>query len=680
MFGLSFTALFLELMVIRWVPSVVTLVAYYANLMLLSSFLGLGVGALAAERKTKLFSWFPVFLAGAIGTLLLCRNIAMGTSGTEARFYAEQSTMVNVAIIVLIFAANALLFVPLGQRMGTLFIALPRLSAYGWDLAGSLCGTFCFGMFSLKLFSPVAGMAVVMVIYLLILPERRWLAGISFAALLGVMGFAGDRNALWSPYHFVTIHPFERPNHSASAPPADLRTMANPPVYVVKVNRMGYHYDATFDAARYPVPTFTAKFVIELAEQYDLPYRITPGRERVLVVGAGGGADVEAGLRAGAKHIDAIEIDPAIIAASNRFNAGAPYANAKVRVVIDDARSFIKHAKPGYDLVVFGFLDSQALFSSMSNVRLDGYVYTVESLRAGYELLNERGVMALSFHLGADWLGPKLVRMLTEATGREPAIYLIDRQMVLVVSKDPAQKLPLAIGRFTRARFADPPPADLATDDWPYLYLIRKTIPSDYLWGIGSLLGLSLVALGGLRRGAFGREDLHFAFLGMAFMLLETKSISDCTLFFGATWLVTMIVIVGVLLMVMLANLVATRIKAFSFWMHVPLFAVLVLLFVVPREQILGLGFVGRLLWTLLAVPLPVFFAGIIFSTTFREAKNPAAAFGANLIGAMVGGFCEYLAMAIGSHRISLLVVGAYAGSLLMLYVARRRGPAIAAP
>ena len=51
MFILSFTALFHELMVIRWVPSVVGLVAYYANLMLLSSFLGLGVGALTADRK-----------------------------------------------------------------------------------------------------------------------------------------------------------------------------------------------------------------------------------------------------------------------------------------------------------------------------------------------------------------------------------------------------------------------------------------------------------------------------------------------------------------------------------------------------------------------------------------------------------------------------------------------------
>ena len=61
MFALSFTALFLEMMVIRWVPSVVHLVAYYANLMLLSSFLGLGAGAICASRKWKLFGWFPVF-------------------------------------------------------------------------------------------------------------------------------------------------------------------------------------------------------------------------------------------------------------------------------------------------------------------------------------------------------------------------------------------------------------------------------------------------------------------------------------------------------------------------------------------------------------------------------------------------------------------------------------------
>jgi hypothetical protein len=160
----------------------------------------------------------------------------------------------------------------------------------------------------------------------------------------------------------------------------------------------------------------------------------------------------------------------------------------------------------------------------------------------------------------------------------------------------------------------------------------------------------------------------------MGFLLLETKSIGDCTLFFGATWFVTMIVVSGVLLMVIAANLLAERLARFSFWMYAPLFAILALLLAVPRESILEFEFAGRLLWTLLVVPLPVFFAGIIFSTTFRESPAPAAVFGANLIGAMFGGFCEYLGMAVGNHRLSLLVVIAYLGSLLVLASSRRAG------
>ena len=50
LFLVSFAALFLELMVIRWVPSMVRFVAYYANLMLISSFLGLGIGAMLSRR------------------------------------------------------------------------------------------------------------------------------------------------------------------------------------------------------------------------------------------------------------------------------------------------------------------------------------------------------------------------------------------------------------------------------------------------------------------------------------------------------------------------------------------------------------------------------------------------------------------------------------------------------
>jgi hypothetical protein len=137
---------------------------------------------------------------------------------------------------------------------------------------------------------------------------------------------------------------------------------------------------------------------------------------------------------------------------------------------------------------------------------------------------------------------------------------------------------------------------------------------------------------------------------------------------------VTLVVVAGVLLMVIAANLLAEHLKGYSLWMYAPLLAVLLLLLAVPREHILDYGFTGRMLWTLLVVPLPILFAGIIFSTTFREATSPSAVFGANLIGAMLGGFCEYLGMAVGNHSLSILVMISYLGSMLVLATARRLG------
>jgi hypothetical protein len=677
MFALSFTALFLEMMVIRWVPSVLHLVAYYANLMLLSSFLGLGAGAITAGRKWRLLGWFPLFLACDIGLLLIDRNSVLATSASEEHFFALPPSMLHAFVLVRIFAMNALLFVPLGQRMGVLFNSLPRLTAYAWDLAGSLCGTLCFGIFSLKLFSPVLGMAGVMAIYLIISGRRRWLIDVPvLAAAIVMIVMNTDPKAIWSPYYYITINKFETPNVTESAPPPEALKGRDPPIYLVRVNQFGYHYDAALDSRLYTPGTKGADYIRWIELEHKVPYAVADSCDRILVVGAGGGFDVEAALECGTKHVDAVEIDPAIIDISRHFNAGAPYSDPRVTIHIDDARSYMAKATPGYDMVVFGFLDSQALFSTMSNVRLDGYVYTVESLRSAFRLLNDHGMLTLSFFLGRPWLGPKLYELVAEATGRTPAMYLDTggRGLILCVPRNPATVLPQKVFQYTRAAYSPLPQIDLPTDDWPFLYLIRKTVPSDYLIAIASLLAFSVATLAWLRGRSFGGGDVHFGLLGMGFLLLETKGISDSTLFFGATWFVTMLVVTGVLLMVMAANLVAERIPRFSLWMYAPLFAILAVLLVVPRESVLQFDFAGRLLWTLLVVPLPVFFAGVIFSTTFRETSVPSSVFGANLIGAMVGGFCEYLGMAVGNHRLSLLVAIAYLGSLLVVANARRQG------
>ncbi len=635
---------------------------------------------MASSRKWRLFGWFPVLLAAEIGSLLLCRQLVLGTSGSEMRFGATNLRLSNYAILVGLFAVNALLFMPIGQRMGVLFNRLPRLKAYAWDLGGSLGGTLCFGLFSFGHFSPVWGMVGVMLLYLGLTPWRHWAWSVPvFALVLGGMLVANDRATLWSPYYYIVVRDGATNTAVKADPPSDLRTMRDPPFYYVSVNQDFYHADASFDLTRHTPGTAGASAVVERRRQYGLPYALGAPHRRVLVVGAGGGADVQAALAAGAGEVDAVEIDPVIVGISRRFNADDPYGDPRVHVHVDDARSYFSKAAKGYDLVAFGYLDSQALFSSMSNVRLDGFVYTVESVRAAYRLLNDQGVLTLSFGITQDWMALKLYRMVAEATGRAPQLYIGAGQVVLCAWRGEPPPSP-PIEHFRRLVIAGMPPVDVSTDDWPYLYLFKKTVPLDYLIVIGSLLVLSLLAVFALRGASLGRNDAHFFFLGMGLLLLETKSIGDCSLYFGATWVITLLVVTGVLVMVLGANIVAARLRRFSFGLYIPLFAALALGCLVSHGQILALGFAGRLLWTIFAVPLPVFFAGLIFSTRFRDATDPSALFGINLVGAMVGGFAEYLGMAIGSQQLSLLVIAAYAGSLLCLLLERRGALPSAAP
>jgi SAM-dependent methyltransferase len=669
LFCLSFLALFLELMVIRWEPAVVRLIAYYANLMLISSFLGLGVGAIVGKKTKPLFGWLPALLLINVVWLLIAHFVTMPTAASESRFYTSSPLLVRYACLVGIFVSNATVFIPLGQRIGSLFEALLPLSAYSWDLGGSLAGTLCFGLFSLKYFSPTLGMGFVAVAMILLLPRGQWLRAIPLLALsMAGVYFSVTPSAIWSPYYCIIVSERgDKQKTPVREPHPGLRTMQDPPIYDVRVNHYFLQYHGTFDPNRYS-PQKRAEILTE-RQQYDLPYALAPLHRRVLMLGAGGGTDTEIAVLNGAEQVDAVEIDPVLVKLSDRFNASGIYENPKVHVHVDDARAFLRRSSGGYDMVVFGFLDSQTLFSSMSNIRLDGYIYTVQSMQSAFRLLNDNGVLSISFMAGHEWLARKLVRMIALATNQMPVVYESQGQVVICAFRGQHPDPPAQFGRFVRTAFRagdDLSDAVAPTDDWPFLYLSRKTIPADYLIVIGILLAITIPAVFLLRGRGFGMNDGHFLFLGLGFLLLETKSIADCSLYFGTTWFVTMVVVAGVLLMVLAANLVAMRMSRFQTWLYAPLIATLLLLYFVKRDVILALSFDERLLWSLLAVPLPIFFAGLIFSTTFRQATIPSSLFGANLIGAMIGGFCEYLSMVMGNKNLMFLVIGAYLVSLAL--------------
>jgi hypothetical protein len=683
LFALSFLSLFLELTIIRWVPGSVRLVAYYANLMLISSFLGIGLGAMLAERGRNLVRWFPALIATDVVFLALSRPLLLPGSSVELRFYMAHGVGVTSYLALLgIFFLNAALFVPLGEQIGLQFRRLQNLRAYAWDLGGSLAGTLVFGMFAVAHFSPQIGLAIAAALFVLLFPRqaRNWRTIVLFAFTLGVSVATTEWRATWSAYSYLSIHADSETSWAmlsrAPRPPVGLATMQDPPSYTVSVNQNFYQYHRTNDLRRFTPGTPAYEYTDSFRVSYLIPYAFQTIPRRVVVVGAGGGLDVESALLHGAEHVDAVEIDLAIIRLAERYSAAGVYGNPKVTLHVDDARAFFERAMPGYDLITFGLLDSQGLISSMANVRLDGFVYTVEGFRSAWSLLNDRGVLTLAFAtVSRPWLGGKLYRMVTEATGRQPRVYAVaNGTMVMIVEKQPIQKPPAGFGEYSPWR---PTAADLAspaaTDDWPYLYLRQRTIPSDYLLVILSLLTISVVAVLRLKPKGIGAEELHFGAMGAGFLLLETKSIVDSSLYFGTTWIVSLIVISGVLLLVLLANTLAGRFRGLSRWLYAPLIGSILLVYAVPHDLILGLPFVGRVAWTALVVPLPIFFAGLVFSSTFKRTAHPSAVFGANLVGAMVGGFAEYLSMAIGSRNLVVIVIAAYLVSLAAVNTARSK-------
>ena len=95
-------------------------------------------------------------------------------------------------------------------------------------------------------------------------------------------------------------------------------------------------------------------------------------------------------------------------------------------MIINDARNFIKEIDKKYDLIVYSVLDSHANLSSKGGVRLDSYVYTVESFYEAKKKLKENGVMFLSFAVSTEQMGNKIFKMLKMNFDNEPKILTRD--------------------------------------------------------------------------------------------------------------------------------------------------------------------------------------------------------------------------------------------------------------
>jgi hypothetical protein len=207
-----------------------------------------------------------------------------------------------------------------------------------------------------------------------------------------------------------------------------------------------------------------------------------------------------------------------------------------------------------------------------------------------------------------------------------------------------------------------------ATDDHPFPYLLTRTIPMFYIITVGLILAFALVAVrwaAGPLKGMRPYADLFF--MGVAFLLLETKNVVQFALLFGTTWFVNAAVFAGVLLSVLAAIELARRVRLPKPWvLYLALLAALAVSWLVPGSALLDLSVPLRFLAGTALAFTPIFLANLVFAQRFKDTSSSTVAFAANLLGAVLGGVLEYAALLYGYR--SLLILAAVLYGLAFLF------------
>ena len=299
--------------------------------------------------------------------------------------------VVTLAISRFTDSINAVYAADLVGAAGGCLILIPllnQLGAPGVVLAAALLAVTAAVLFAgatrLRVSVGSAGLA------LLVLPFAGQLSGVGFD-VIDTKGHQGDRILFskWNSFSRVAV--YERAHGDWSLSPSytgplpetrfmDIDSAASTPILKLDASRAEAEY------LRYELTAFA--------------YRLVPRGFTALVIGPGGGRDLASALVFGAAHVDGVEINPIIADDVMRGQfagfSGRLYFDPKIRIAIDDGRSFIRRSTDHYDVIQASLVDTWAATAAGAYTLTENTLYTVEAFNDYLDHLTDRGLLTIT--------------------------------------------------------------------------------------------------------------------------------------------------------------------------------------------------------------------------------------------------------------------------------------------
>jgi spermidine synthase len=324
----------------------------------------------------------------------------------------------NLALMLIVYALAALPFFT-GGLVITLSISRfsSRINAvYAADLTGAAAGCLVLLPLLDRLGAPgvvltAAALALIAAVLFAPARSRAWFAGTGAVVMVALVagqlagvavfdvtdtkGHGGDR-VLFSKWNsFSRIGVYERTHgdwslssrYTGALPDTrymDIDSAASTPILRLDPDLGNVQY------LRYELTALA----------YHLKERSQPPGFTALVIGPGGGRDLVSALVFGARQVDGVEINPIIAddVMRDRFleYSGGIYTHPRVRIAIDDGRSFVRRTPDRYDVIQASLVDTWAATAAGAYTLTENTLYTVEAFNDYLDHLTDEGVLTIT--------------------------------------------------------------------------------------------------------------------------------------------------------------------------------------------------------------------------------------------------------------------------------------------